>query len=405
MKYRLLLLKRWIEDVMMSPFILLGRIIAHMKPLEREYETFFFFPFYHIGGAEKVHLNIAQAVGGKDCIIFFTRKSHNDLFYAGFASSGCVIKDISKYTDNKWIYFANVIFRGIVSGYINGQKKTPLVFNGQCNFGYKLSPWISKRIPQVELIHSLCSFSYIRIPFLPFITRTVMISKIRIAEHIALYGRYGIPAAFESRIQFILNGIELPQTKPLPKVSTAELVCLYVGRATPEKRVHLIAEMAKRINEKKAAIHFQFLGDVKEAIPEALWPYCKFWGAQSNDAVIDKIYSEAHVLLLVSDTEGFPMVVMEAMAKGLAILATSVGEIPLHVKEGVNGFLINDYTNERGVIEKGTEALLHLEGDKKLLPQISAANITYAFNHFGMTRFRAEYRQLFEQMRQQKIEE
>src|SRR5688572_20813934 len=160
----------------MYPLILMGRIIARAKPLKKEYETFFFFPFYHIGGAEKVHAHIAKATGNKNCIIYFTRKSQNDLFHSEFAASGCTMKDISKYTDNKWIYFVNIIFRGIISQYINQQKQQPIVFNGQCNFGYKLSPWIKKRIPQLELIHSLCSFSYIRIPFLPFIHRTVMIS-------------------------------------------------------------------------------------------------------------------------------------------------------------------------------------------------------------------------------------
>ena len=46
----------------------------------------------------------------------------------------------SKFTDHKEFYFLNLIFRGIVSGYINKQKEKPIVFNGQCNFGYKISP-------------------------------------------------------------------------------------------------------------------------------------------------------------------------------------------------------------------------------------------------------------------------
>src|SRR5687768_9146337 len=118
----------------MYPFILMGRIIAKANPLKKEYETFYFFPFYHIGGAEKVHAQIAKATGDKDCIIFFTRRSANNLFYEEFRQSGCEMKDISRYTDNKWIYFVNIIFRGIISYYINSQKTRPLVFNGQCNF-------------------------------------------------------------------------------------------------------------------------------------------------------------------------------------------------------------------------------------------------------------------------------
>jgi L-malate glycosyltransferase len=391
MRYRLLLIKRWAEDIAMFPLILLGRLIALLRPLEKEYETFFFFPFYHVGGAEKVHLNIARAIGNKNCIIFFTRKSLNNLFYQDFASSGCEMHDISRYTDNKWIYFVNIIYRGIITGYINGQKKKPLVFNGQCNFGYKISPWVAKSIPQIELIHSLCSFSYIRIPFLPFIDQTVMISTIRIQEHLDLYKRYGIPLKFGERIRFIMNAIDLPSLKPLSQKNNGAMSVLYVGRSTPEKRVHLIAEMASVLSDKNKSIQFRFLGDVKEAIPKEYHAYCRFLGNQSDPKLIDEVYRTSDVLILVSDTEGFPMVVMEAMAHGLAIVSTAVGELPLHVKNGINGFLIEDYRNEKAVIAQGMAHILQLHEDKDLLQRMSKNNIQYAYSHFGMERFVADY--------------
>jgi glycosyltransferase involved in cell wall biosynthesis len=419
--YRLFLLKRWVEDLLMFPLILLGRFLARRRPLGREYETFFFFPFYHIGGAEKVHAAIAKATGNPNCIIFFTRKSQNDLFHKEFESSGCVMKDISRYTDNKWIYFVNIIFRGIISGYINSQQKKPLVFNGQCNFGYKISPWIKKDIPQMELIHSLCSFSYIRIPFLPFITRTVMISTIRIQEHLDLYKRFGIPLSLGERIQFIMNGIELPERSTVhgPQ-STAEynktgaasnlkpqtsnlkpLSVLYVGRGTAEKRVDLIAEMAKRMHGKEENITFQFLGEVKDSIPGELHGYSYFWGNQGDPEKIDSIYRKAQVLILVSDTEGFPMVVMEAMARGLAVVSTAVGEVPLHVQDGVNGYLVRDFRNREAVVEECMAHILHLHNDRGLLSQMAERNIDYAYSHFGMDRFRREYNELFDRMRRE----
>jgi glycosyltransferase involved in cell wall biosynthesis len=397
--YRLYLIKRTIEDIIMFPFILLGRFIGALRPLDKEYETFFFFPFYHVGGAEKVHAQVAKATGNKNCIIFFTRKSQNDLFYNEFAASGCTLKDISKYTDNKWIYFVNILFRGIISYYINRQQQRPVVFNGQCNFGYKISPWISKSIPQIELIHSLCSFSYIRIPFLPFIDTTVMISTIRIEEHLDLYKRYQIPLEFGKRIQFIMNGIDLPEQRLVRDMSTSPLKVLYVGRSTAEKRVHLIAQMAKAISDTSSAIQFQFMGEVKEAIPSALHPYCQFLGNQSDPAVIASFYQQAHILILTSDTEGFPMVVMEAMAFGLAVVTTAVGEIPLHVKTEENGYLIEDYNNTEAVVSQSVDYITQLNNDRHLLQRISANNIAYAYTQFGINRFAAAYQHLFEKAR------
>ena len=399
MIYSLFLLKRTLEDVLMYPLILLGRLIAIFNPLDREYETFFFFPFYHVGGAEKVHAHIAKATGNSNCIIYFTRKSQNHLFYSEFADSGCTMKDISKYTDNKWLYVVNIIFRGIISHYINRQSQQPVVFNGQCNFGYKISPWIEKRIPQIELIHSLCSFSYIRIPFLPFIHRTIMISTIRIQEHLDLYKRFHIPLKLANRIQFIMNGIELPVTRPVRSCPSDSLKVLYVGRSTAEKRVHLIAQMAKRIKENMSNVQFLFLGEVKDAIPSELHSYCTFLGNQSDPAVINSTYQQAHILILTSDTEGFPMVVMEAMAHGLAVVSTAVGEIPLHVKDKINGFLIEDYNNSEKVIEQSIESISLLNNNRQLLQSISVNNIAYAYSHFGIDRFAKEYQDLFHKAR------
>ena len=166
--YNLLQIKRSVENIFIFPFILVGRLFAVISPLKKEYRVFYFFPFYHTGGAELFNMRLTHAVGGEDCIIFFTKKSKDDRFYKEFKESGCVIKDISKFTDNKWLYFLNLIYRGIISGYINSQKTNPIIFNGQCNFGYKISPWISKHIKQLEFIHTFSSFSYIRVPFLSF---------------------------------------------------------------------------------------------------------------------------------------------------------------------------------------------------------------------------------------------
>lgn len=378
---------------------MLGRLIALLRPQRHEYRVYFFFPFYHVGGAEKVHAQIAQATGGKDCIIYFTKKSLNPLFHDEFARSGCTLKDVSAFTDNKWLYFINLTWRGLLSGYINAQKKKPLVFNGQCNFGYKISPWIKTTVPQLELIHSLCSFSYIRIPFIEYYHKTVMISRLRIQDHIDLYRRVHIPSSFDSRIVFILNGIPIPSaTRQVPKDTSQPLTVLYSGRSTSEKRVHLIAEIARQMKEKQHSnTRFVFLGDVKDAIPKELHPYCHFLGYQSDPGFISKTYLESDILILVSDTEGFAMVIMEAMAFGLTIISTAVGEIPAHVKDEVNGFLIKEITDEKKLIESAIAYINRLEKDPALRQRISEANRPHAVAHFSIERFSADYQKLFEE--------
>jgi glycosyltransferase involved in cell wall biosynthesis len=51
------------------------------------------------------------------------------------------------------------------------------------------------------------------------------------------------------------------------------------------------------------------------------------------------LYNQVHILLLTSDHEGTPNVVLEAMACGLPVVATGVGDVPDLVQHGKTGFV------------------------------------------------------------------
>lgn len=400
MKFRLYLLKRKLEDILIWPFILLGRARADKYPLNESYEVFFFFPFFHTGGAEKVHAQIAHVFRQKKCLIIFTRKSQDQTFLPLFQASGHRILDISAYTDNKKTYWKNLIWRGVVSAHINRQKNHPLVFNGQCNFAYKCAPWIKANVPQLELIHSFNSFSWIRIPFLPFIRQTVMISGKAIQDHQEQYAQLGIPGTYLANIKLIQNGIPLP-SNPIPKNFDGNgLNVLYAGRATPEKRVHLVMEAALQASQQELPFQFIFMGDVRDQLPEKYHAAGRFYGNLSDPVQIHSVYETAHVLVITSSEEGFPMVVMEAMSMGCIILATPVGDLPHHIRDGVNGYLFSTATSEAVIVEEMLSILRRLSDDPVRCREISDANRAYAEAHFGLTSFASSYQQLYQTLTQ-----
>ena len=390
------IIKRKIEGIFIFPFILVGRLIAFAKPLKTKYRIFYFFPFFHIGGAEKVHYQVAQATGGKDCVIFFTRKSHNKLFFSEFEKSGCTIRDISSFTDNKWLYFLNLIYRGIISGHINKQTKDTIVFNGQCNFGYKISPWVNKSFPQIELIHALNTFSYIRIPFISFYRACITVSDEIIARHKQLYKNIRVPDSFWNKFCFITSKVELPGTKITgKKYNENPIVILYVGRGTVEKRPQIASLLAKRIISKGLSARFEFAGDVQKNIPDDQRSFCFFYGDVSNETELGQIYHNAHVLLIPSSTESGPLVFMEAMARGVAIISTPVGYIPEHIHNYQSGFVTTELYDEEMVVEEMEVYIEKLIDDRDLLTRIGEFNIRYAYDNFDLEGFKAEYRQLF----------
>ena len=397
MTYRLFLWKRWIEDILIAPFIWMGRAHADKYPLTESYEIYFFFPFYHTGGAEKVHAQIAQAFRNRKCLVIFTRRSRDEGFRKAFEASGHRVLDISAYTDNKRRYWKNLIWRGVVSSHINRQKQHPLVFNGQCNFAYKCSRWINPSVPQVELIHSFNSFSWIRIPFLPFYRQTVMISRKAMSDHAAQYQRIGTPSAMLERITLIPNGIPLPE-HTLPRTFGGQaLRVLYVGRATPEKRVQLVAEIAVQARKESRPFSFTFAGDIREHLPESYQDAGNFLGSIEDPEQLRAVYAAHDIVIITSSEEGFPLAVMEGMAMGCIILATPVGDLPYHIRPGEQGFVFSQADPET-VVREAMGILDKLLAAPALCAAISAGNIRYAKEHFGITTFARSYHELVDRL-------
>jgi L-malate glycosyltransferase len=225
-----------------------------------------------------------------------------------------------------------------------------------------------------------------------------MISYQTINDHVAQYRKLHIPEEYANKIEYIQNGIVLPDELSLHK-ENKNLVVLYVGRGSAEKRVHLVAQIAKRLKDLRSSVEVQFLGDVKEAIPQSLHSYAHFWGSQNDPATIQKIYAGADVLILTSVFEGFPMVAMEAMAQGLTIVSTAVGDIPYHIKDEENGFLIHE-KDEEAIVEKGAAILSNLSNNRSVLEAIGQRNKNYAFERFGIEAFNKNYLRLFESLEQ-----
>ncbi len=370
-------------------------MITWIRPARKEYRVYFFFPFYHTGGAEKSNVHIALATGGNDCIIYFTRRSVNDTHWAEFQKSGCVIKDISAYTDNKWLYFLNLIYRGILAAAINGQKKKALVFNGQCNFAYKISPWINKRIAQIEFIHTFCSFSYIRTPFLPFYAETISASHKTINDHLQFYQKIGVPGYLHERFVYRLYAITLPEKKYRSDYGAAVLKALFVGRGTYEKRASVFALIARQAAEKKLPFQFEIMGDARDAIPAGLQSYCYFHGNKSDINEINNIYRSCHILIVTSLFEGFPFAVMEAMSHGLAILSTPVGDVPFHVKDHINGFIFLQTEKEDRIVSESMAYLDKINKDREWLAAAGKMNMDYSFENFNLPGFYDFFQQLF----------
>ena len=104
------------------------------------------------------------------------------------------------------------------------------------------------------------------------------------------------------------------------------------------------------------------------------------------------LMSAFDILALTSDSEGHPLVVLEAMARGLPIVATDVGGVSETVRHGVNGFV----APVRGVREIAA-ALETLATDEVLRARMGKASLDLVRN-FSLDRMVDQTAALYSQV-------
>ncbi len=148
----------------------------------------------------------------------------------------------------------------------------------------------------------------------------------------------------EARVAVIHNGVALPAITAPPPGETLRVLC--VARLAPSKGQETVLRALARLGED---VEVTFAGDdlerggtyrtELEQLAEELGvaARARFLGHRSD---VDELLRGSHALVLASELEGLPIVVLEAMAQARAVVATAVGGTPELVVEGETGLLV-----------------------------------------------------------------
>lgn len=160
-----------------------------------------------------------------------------------------------------------------------------------------------------------------------------------------IFGRYSkisdfvIPVA-DSRFENseIISPIEL-----FPKKESSKNL-LYVGRLAKGKGLEFLIETLHELPVKSFGLSIIGDGNIKNDLISLakklnLIERVVFKGYIPFGEELLKEYSSNDVLILPSFSEGLPQVVLEAMARGVIVVATRVGGLSKLIKDGENGFL------------------------------------------------------------------
>jgi len=180
-------------------------------------------------------------------------------------------------------------------------------------------------------------------------------------------------------------------------------VILFVGRLEEKKGIPYLAEAYARLQAERPDVHLVVVG--AGTYEEALRRHVAQGGYGARVTLCGRVdnqeipgyYQAADVLACPSiidstgETEGMPVVLLEAMASGRPVVATRVSGIPDVVKDGVNGLLV-----EPGDAA-GLAAALARSLDAALARQLAEGALATAAT-FDWPRVAARYIEIFRQV-------
>ncbi len=206
--------------------------------------------------------------------------------------------------------------------------------------------------------------------------------------------KLGVPP---ERLFFLPNVVDTEYFQPSTKHDNRQVCLLSVGRLVKQKRIdRFLTILAKVRSAAEVPVSGLIVGDgplrpilEQQAKALRLLPDGVEFCGQVPD--VRPIYGKADILVLTSDHEGTPNVVLEAMASGLPVVATKVGGVPEVIQDGATGYLAHPQ-DENSMVE----ALLRLIHQPSLKAEMGSSARAYVERHHALQRLPLLLQELYE---------
>ncbi len=155
-----------------------------------------------------------------------------------------------------------------------------------------------------------------------------------------------LAAALGDRVVLVDNGVDVEAFSPAERPVGGPPRVLYAGLVSPRKGVPDLVRASRLLLERGVEHELLLAGGTpdeglaaEEAARREHSPSARWLGPQPHEAMGD-LYRSADVFCLPSWWEAMPLAILEAMATGLPVVATPVGDVPRVVRPGATGLLV-----------------------------------------------------------------
>ena len=196
--------------------------------------------------------------------------------------------------------------------------------------------------PSKKTVYTVHGFDSVRLAFRKFLPIERFLQHFcKAVVGVSKYDEKNLLAeGIKNNVSTVYNGISVPDCSQISDIDVFnqdKKVVLAIARVFPQKKTDLFVDVARLLPQ----YNFVWIGNQREVTEFGELPNnCYFLGNIPNAGAF---CSKADLLMLPSNYEGLPMVILEAMSFGKPVVASDVGGISEIVINEVNGYtLAND---------------------------------------------------------------
>ena len=211
-------------------------------------------------------------------------------------------------------------------------------------------------------------------------------------------------------ITTIVNGIDTEYFHPAKVVvgtfrrkyglQETERVVTFLGRLSTTKHPEFVVAVAQLLRERgRTGIKFLIAGDgneaerVREQIEQSELSQTVIMTGYIDDP--RALLRDSDILFQCSEVEGLPLVILEAMAMSVPVVASKIGGIPELVDNGTHGYLL---PFDAAFLEASAEKIVELLSDPALYQKMAKNCRKRAEQEFSLHHMVRRYDNLFHQL-------
>jgi glycosyltransferase involved in cell wall biosynthesis len=190
------------------------------------------------------------------------------------------------------------------------------------------------------------------------------------------------------KVDIVINGVPGPVEAPVRKIAADGIRrVLFVGRLTRLKGVDDLLDALAKAEFDRTKVEVTLAGNCEidrckmKAKELGIDGFVKFAG-WCNQEQIDELMSKSDLLVLPSHDEVLPLVVLEALAYGVAVVCTPVGELPMVLSDDENAKFV-----PVGDVDKLAQTLHDVLCDDELLLRLGRHGRELYEKQFSLDRF------------------